>query len=233
MTQEVLENTTSDQVQNQAQSLSSSENKVIMVPNIEEDVVIPKNAHEALPPMSTEAELNARAATIKVLSDLTGEEITVDADNVHDAEGLAREMIEDKNLKPDYAVYPNETIAFLAGLVSQTNHMIVKDLSELKLYVVNNLVRAVETTDNTKEKIAGLRAIGEIDGVDAFKKKTEVTHKVESMEQVEKELLEMLRTMKAKALSNQNTRTSTSSTAHNQVQTIDADYVEIKNPTKQ
>lgn len=229
MTQENQENLGT----NPGQSLSSSENKVIMVPNIEEDIPVPKNAHEALPPMTSEAELTARASTIKVLSDLTGEEIKVDADNVHDAEGLAREMIEDKNLKPDYGVYPNETIAFLAGLVSQTNHMIVKDLSELKLYVVNNLVRAVETTDNTKEKIAGLRAIGEVDGVDAFKKKTEVTHKVASMEQVEKELLDMLRTMKAKALSNQNNNTSSSATSKNKVQTIDADYVEIKNPSKQ
>lgn len=221
----------SDQIQGQGPtSLSSSENKVIMVPPIEEDIPIPGNAKKALPTMSTQEELVVRAETIKTLSDITGEEIKVDAENVHDAEEIAKEMIEDKNLRPDYAVYPNETIAFLAGLVSQTNHMIVKDLSELKMYVVNNLVRAVETTDNTKEKIAGLRAIGEIDGVDAFKKKTEVTHKVESMQEVEKELLEMLRTMKAKALSN--SRSNQTTTNSNQVQTIDADYIEIKNPSK-
>lgn len=211
-------------------SLLSSENKVIMVPPIEEDVVLPKNAKEALPTMTSQEELNVRATTIKVLSDLTGEEIQVDADNVHDAEEVAKQMIEDKNLRPDYTTYPNETIAFLAGLVSQTNHMIVKDLSELKLYVVNNLVKAVETTDNTKEKIAGLRAIGEIDGVDAFKKKTEVTHKVESMQEVEKELIEMLRAMKAKAVThNPDNRLATSpSTRQNQAQPIDADYEVVK-----
>ena len=100
-------------------SLLSSENKVIMVPPIEEDVVLPKNAKEALPTMTSQEELNVRATTIKVLSDLTGEEIQVDADNVHDAEEVAKQMIEDKNLRPDYTTYPNETIAFLAGLVSQ------------------------------------------------------------------------------------------------------------------
>lgn len=200
---------------------------VTVVPNIEEDVVIPNNAYEALPPLSTEQELNARASTIKALSDITGEEILVDADNIHAAEEVAKQMIEDKNLRPDYAVYPNETIAFLAGLVSQTNHMIVKNLSDLKLYVVNNLVRAVETTDNTKEKIAGLRAIGEIDGVDAFKKKTEVTHKVETMQEVEKELLEMLRTMKAKAL-----QRNSSSNLANRVAPIDAEYTHVANQDK-
>jgi len=207
--------------------LISSENKVIMVPPIEEDVVLPKNAKDALPTMTSQEELNVRATTIKVLSDLTGEEIQVDADNVHDAEEVAKQMIEDKNLRPDYTTYPNETIAFLAGLVSQTNHMIVKDLSELKLYVVNGLVRAVETTDNTKEKIAGLRALGEVDGVDAFKKKTEVTHKVESMQDVEKELLEMLRSMKAKAVTH-----TPATTLQNRVQPIDADYEVVKKETE-
>ncbi len=50
------------------------------------------------------------------------------------------------------------------------------------------------------EKIAALRSVGEVDGVDAFKKKTEVVHKMETMEEVEKELLSMLSELKAKAL---------------------------------
>ena len=78
--------------------------------------------------------------------------------------------------------------------------MLVKDLADFKLYVVNNLVKVIESTDNPKEKTAALRALGEIDGIDAFKKKTEVTHKVESMEEVEKELLSMLNEFKAKGI---------------------------------
>jgi hypothetical protein len=78
--------------------------------------------------------------------------------------------------------------------------MLTEQLADFKLYVLNRLVEVVEKTDNPKEKIAALRSIGEIDGVDAFKKKTEVTHKVESMEEVEKELLSMLAELKAKGL---------------------------------
>jgi hypothetical protein len=37
-----------------------------------------------------------------------------------------------------------------------------------------------------------LRALGEVDGVDAFKKRTETTIKHQSIEEVENELLEML-----------------------------------------
>jgi hypothetical protein len=58
----------------------------------------------------------------------------------------------------------------------------------------------IESTKNPKEKTTALRALGEVDGVDAFKKKTEVTHKMETMEEVEKELLSMLSELKQKAL---------------------------------
>jgi hypothetical protein len=38
----------------------------------------------------------------------------------------------------------------------------------------------------------GGRRGGEVDGVDAFKRRSEITHKQQSMEEVEKELLETL-----------------------------------------
>jgi hypothetical protein len=57
-----------------------------------------------------------------------------------------------------------------------------------------------ETAKSDKDKIAALKSIGDIDGVDAFKKKTEVTHKLETMEEVEKELMSMLKEFKSKGL---------------------------------
>lgn len=173
----------------------------ILVPHIEENVPIPKNAREALPTMTSESEVLLRAQTIKEMSDITGQKIVPDAKNVKDAEDLAQKMIEDPSLRQEYANFPNETIAYLGGLVGVYNHMIVKDLADLKLYVVNKLVEIVNDKDsNKKEQITALRSIGEVDGVDAFKKKTEITHKHETMEEVEKELLSMLSELKQKAL---------------------------------
>ena len=176
------------------------DNAVVIVPFIEENIPLPKNSREALPEMTSEDEILLRAQTIKEISDITGEQIAPDAKDMHDAEKLAKDMVENPNKKQDYSVYPNTTIAFLAGMVGSMNHMIVKDLAELKLYVVNKLVDIVENSENPKEQIAALRSIGEVDGVDAFKKKTEVTHKIETMEEVEKELLAMLSELKQKAL---------------------------------
>jgi len=189
----------SDQNIQENQEVTPNSNVVVMPP-IEENIPLPRNSHEALPSMSNTEEIMVRAQTIKELSDITGEEIAPDANNVNDAQKIAEDMTKNPDKKQDIALYPNETIAFLAGMVGSMNHMIVKDLAELKLYVVNKLVNVVENTQNPKEQIAALRSIGEVDGVDAFKKKTEVVHKVESMEEVEKELLAMLGELKEKAL---------------------------------
>jgi hypothetical protein len=110
-------------------------------------------------------------------------------------------MITNPKKKQEFANYANETMAFLGGMVGTYNHMIVNDLADLKLYVVNKLVEIVQDEEsNKKEQITALRSIGEVDGVDAFKKKTEVVHKMETMEEVEKELLSMLSELKQKAL---------------------------------
>lgn len=173
----------------------------ILVPHIEEGVPIPKNSHEALPSMNNEEEVVVRATTIKELSDLTGQQIAPDAKHRLDAEEIARDMITNPKKKQEFAKYANETMAFLGGMVGTYNHMIVNDLADLKLYVVNKLVEIVQDEEsNIKEQITALRSIGEVDGVDAFKKKTEVVHKMETMEEVEKELLSMLSELKQKAL---------------------------------
>ena len=80
----------------------------------------------------------------------------------------------------------------LAGMVAQMNVSIVDELSELKTYVVNHLLHSVEASKDVKTKIAALRALGEVDGVDAFKKRTEVTVKIQTKEEVESELLSLL-----------------------------------------
>jgi hypothetical protein len=176
-------------------------NEVVIVPFIEENIPIPKNAREALPSMTSEDEVMLRAQTIKEVSDIMGEEIVPNAKNIKEAEDLARKMVENPGLKHEYGIYANETVAYLGGLVGTYNHMIVKDLADLKLFVVNKLVELVHHKDsNIKEQITALRSIGEVDGIDAFKKKTEVVHKMETMEEVETELLSMLKELKAKAL---------------------------------
>ena len=68
----------------------NSDNKV-MVPHIEEDIALPKNAREALPEMSPEEELSMRSNTVKLISDLAGENIEPTKENMEQAEEVAKD----------------------------------------------------------------------------------------------------------------------------------------------
>jgi len=169
-----------------------------IIPPIEENIPLPASATEALPELSPTEELQVRANVIKLMADMTGQEIAVDEQDRAQAEDLAREMMENPRYRPTFSKYPNETLAYLAGLVAQMNTSIVDDLADLKLYVVNKLVQEVETAKDPKARISALSKLGEIDGVDAFKKRSEMTVKVMPIEEVEKELLATLENIESR-----------------------------------
>jgi hypothetical protein len=154
-----------------------------------------------MPELGMEEELQVRVETVKTIADLKGEPIP-DASPAEQQKAVdfVKRVMTDPNFKPEYGTYTDPTMAYCAGMVAQTQVLLAKQLADYKLYVVNNLIKVIESTTNPKEKTTALRALGEVDGVDAFKKKTEVTHKIETMEEVETELLSMLKELKGKAL---------------------------------
>jgi hypothetical protein len=171
-----------------------------IIPHIEENIPLPKNAVDAFPELSPAEELTMRANVVKLMSDLTGKPLIPTQENADQAKAIAKEMVTNPAHRPDFAQYPNETLAMLAGMVAQMNVSIVDELSDLKLYVVNKLVMEVENAKDAKTRVAALSKLGEIDGVDAFKKRSEVTHKVLSIEEVEKELLDTLGSLENKVI---------------------------------
>jgi hypothetical protein len=171
-----------------------------IIPHIEENIPLPKNAVDAFPELSPAEELTMRANVVKLMSDLTGKPLIPTQENADQAKEIAREMIANPNHRPDYSKYPNETLAMLAGMVAQMNVSIVDELSDFKLYVVNKLVLEIENAKDPKARITAIRNLGEVDGVDAFKKRSEVTHKILSAEEVEKELLETLQSLEGKVI---------------------------------
>lgn len=177
-----------------------SENLNTVLPIIEENIPLPKNAREALPDVSVEDEIKIRANTIKLISDIQGNTIEPTEENMAEATKLAEEVMQNKDLQADIASYPNETIAFLAGLVSQTSHMVAKDLADIKLSVVNGLLQEAATAKSSRERIAAWSKLGEIDGVDAFKKKTEVTHITKSGKELEEELKKAIEDLKGRVI---------------------------------
>ena len=161
---------------------------VVMYPHIEENIPIPKSAREALPQLNNEEELEMLANTIKLISDLSGEPIQATQEDINEAKTVAEAMIKNPENKLQLKKYKNSTLASLAGMVESLNASVVDDLSELKTFVVNGLIREATTADKPKERITALRAIGEVDGVNAFKKHTEVVHTNMSLDDIEDKL---------------------------------------------
>ena len=178
-----------------------------LVPDIEENLALPANVAEAMPDLTPHEEVAMRARTIKLVSDLSGQPIVPDESDSASAQELAVKMTENPKAKLDLAKYPNETIAFLAGMVAESNHMIVDDLAELKLFVVNNLMKEYSLASDAKTRIQALTKLGEVDGIDAFKKRSEVTHIIKPIEEVEKELLLVLEGIEYKVVGEESSQT--------------------------
>lgn len=171
-----------------------------IIPTIEKDVPIPKSTQDAMPELTASAELQVRTNTIKTLSEMVGQSLEPDINQKKEAEEIAKKMMNDPKYKPTYANYPNETLAYLAGMVAQTNMMVVEELADFKLHIVNRLLQEAETAKNSKDRISALVKLGEIDGVDAFKKKTEITHITKSGKELEDELRRTIEELKGKVV---------------------------------
>ena len=176
------------QTQEIQQNQAFNESDVVIVPPLEENIPIPKNVREALPNLSNQEELEMMANTIKLIADLNGEDINPTVEDIDEAKMIAKQMIEHPETKIQLRKYKNNTLASLAGMVAELDSSVVDDLKDLKTFVVNGLIREATMSDKSKERITALRAIGEVDGVDAFKKHTEVVHKNMSMDDIESRL---------------------------------------------
>jgi hypothetical protein len=163
-----------------------------LVPDVVSNIPTPPQSQRVLPTLKTADQIRVKATTIKAISDLTGEPIVATEEEQAQAQTVAHQIVTDPNAAPDLSGFPNATMAYLAGLVANSNCMIVKDLADLKLFVVNRLVEEYDQATDPKIRLAALKAIGEVDGVDAFKRRTETTITIKPIEEVEKELLNVL-----------------------------------------
>ena len=130
-----------------------------LLPDIEEDIPFPALAYEAMPDLTPQEEIEMRARTIKLVADLNHQPIEPTPEHIETARQVAKQMVHNPAHRPEFATYPNEVMAYLAGMVAQSNCMIVEELSDLKLYVVNKLVAEIENAKDPKARIAALKSL--------------------------------------------------------------------------
>ena len=161
-------------------------NDDFLVPDIEDVIPLPRSMAEAMPTLSPQEELDMAARTVQLLSDLTGMPILVDGKDAETAHKIARQLIENPKTRPDYSSLS------MPQMVAQYDFELVDDLTRLKNYVINKLLESVETAKDDRTRLNALTKLGEVDGIDAFKKRSEVTHVIRPIEEVEKELMSVL-----------------------------------------
>jgi len=176
------------QTQEIQQNQDFSDVDIVLVPPIEQNEPIPPHARDALPPLTNEQEIEMVGNTIKLISDLTGQRIQATQEDIDEAKTVIKTIIKEPEKKLNIRKYKNNTLAALAGMVAELDAQVVDDLKDLKTFVINGLIKEATMSDKAKERITALRAIGEVDGVDAFKKHTEVVHKNMSMDDIEDRL---------------------------------------------
>ena len=170
------------------QNQALNDKEVVIIPHLEENISLPRNARDALPELNNEEELEMLTNTMRLLSDITGEPIQATKEDIAEAKTVITTMIKEPQTKLQLKKYKNGTLASLAGMVAELDAQVVDDLKDLKTFVVNGLIKEAATAEKSKERITALRAIGEVDGVDAFKKTTEVIHKSMSLDDIEDKL---------------------------------------------
>jgi hypothetical protein len=176
------------QTENIQENQDFSDVDVVLVPPIEQNQPIPPHARDALPPLTNEQEIEMVGNTIKLISDLTGQRIQATQEDIDEAKTVIKTIIKEPEKKLNIRKYKNNTLAALAGMVAELDAQVVDDLKDLKTFVINGLIKEATMSDKAKERITALRAIGEVDGADAFKKHTEVVHKSMSMDDIESRL---------------------------------------------
>ncbi len=176
-----------------------------LVAEIEEGIPLPKNSADALPELTPHDELQGIAKTVFEISNLTGEPVVPTEEDLDKAQQIAVQLIKDPKTRPQFELLRDSTKATLAGLVTRLNFQVVEDLIELKNVVINGLLEEIETAPDSKTRIQALKALGEVDGVDAFKKRSEITHQIKPIEEVEKELLSVLDGIEYRVISEETT----------------------------
>ena len=170
-----------------------------LLATVEDSIPLPANATEAMPELTDLEEIEMRGRTVKLIADIQGKAIEPSEENRAEATHLAQQFLSNPETKINLAQYPNETMAYLAGMVGAFQADLVKEYADLKRYVINKLVKETDHPDG-RIRMAALTKLGEIDGVDAFKKRSEVTVKHQPIEEVEKELLETLQKLEKRTI---------------------------------
>ena len=93
------------------QNQALNDKEVVIIPHLEENISLPRNARDALPDLSNEEELEMMVNTIKLMSDLTGQPIEATQEDIDEAKTVIKTIIKEPQTKLQLKKYKNSVLA--------------------------------------------------------------------------------------------------------------------------
>ena len=87
------------QMQKNQQNQTYNGKEVVILPHLEENISLPRNARAALPELTNEQELEMMVNTIKLMSDLTGQPIEATQEDIDEAKTVIKTIIKEPETK--------------------------------------------------------------------------------------------------------------------------------------
>lgn len=146
----------------------------------------------------TREKIHAAAMTACALLALGDDEI--DEVEIKDGRDLAR-MIFSEGREPTEADLKRPAVVLhLEALLSEYDHAIIKDATQVRQYVTNRLLEESSPDKDPKQSLRALQMLGNITEVGLFTERVEVTVKQQSTEELEDKLKQALDIINAKTV---------------------------------
>lgn len=158
---------------------------------------------ESTPPDSmritdTREKIHAAAMTACALLALGDDDIP--EEEVADGRDLARIIFRDGREPTEEELKRPAVVLHLEALLSEYDHEIIKDATQVRQYVTNRLLEESAPDKDPKQSLRALQMLGNITEVGLFTERVEVTVKQQSTEELEDKLKQALDIINARTV---------------------------------
>lgn len=176
-------------------------NELLDPTDLNVEVLIPpldQHAPDSIKLADTREKIHAAAMTACALLALGDDEI--DEAEIKDGRDLARVIFQEGREPTDTELKRPAVVLHLEALLSEYDHEIIQDATQVRRYVTNRLIEESSPDKDPKYTLRALENLGKITEVGLFTERVEVTVKQQTTEELEDKLKKALEILDAKTV---------------------------------
>jgi len=176
-------------------------NELLDPTDLDVEILIPpldQHAPDSIKLHDTREKIHAAAMTACALLALGDDEI--DEAEIKDGRDLARVIFQEGREPTDIELKRPAVVLHLEALLSEYDHEIIQDATQVRRYVTNRLIEESSPDKDPKYTLRALENLGKITEVGLFTERVEVTVKQQTTEELEDKLKKALEILDAKTV---------------------------------